>query len=151
MDRDICRDSSSTKSRHKWICRGAVKNLSTTKIPRWIEKLLRIYQPNRKLLDELKKLSSIYWEEIQKPWWIEIEIRSVETRRRKGLIEENLSINYREAIELEEKEFFKEEKHKEINATSKLLKHRFNQHIKLSEHLSTYMESIQDPKHTHTH
>ena len=56
----------------------------------------------------------------------------------------------REAVELEENEFFKEEKHKKMNATSKLLKHRFNQHIKLSKHLLTYMQSIQDLKHTHT-
>ena len=38
----------------------------------------------------------------------------------------NLSRIYRKAIELEEKEFFKEEKHKEMNATNKLLKHRSN-------------------------
>ena len=69
----------------------------------------------------------------------------------RGSIEENLSRICREAVELEEKEFFKEEKHKEMNATSKLLKHRSNQHIKLSKHLSTYMQSNQDPKHTHTH
>ena len=56
----------------------------------------------------------------------------------------------REAVELEENEFFKEEKHKKMNASSKLLKHRSNQHIKLSKHLLTYMQSIQDPKHTDT-
>ena len=63
----------------------------------------------------------------------------------------NLSRICQEAIELEENEFFKEEKHKEMNATSKLLKHKTNQLIKLSKYLSTYMKSIQDPKHTHTH
>ena len=57
---------------------------------------------------------------------------------------------YREAIELEEKEFFKEEKHKE-NATSKQLNQRSNQHVNLSKHLSTYMQSIHRSKHTHTH
>ena len=69
----------------------------------------------------------------------------------RGLIEENLLRIYREAVELEENEFFKEEKHKEMNATSKVLKYRSNQHIKISKHLSTYMQSIQDPKHTRTH
>ena len=122
----------------------------TAKIPRWIEKLLRIYHSDKKLLDGLKKLLSIYQEEVQKPRWIEIAIRSVKTRM-KGSIEENLSRICREAVELEEKEFFKEEKHKEMNATSKLLKHRSNQHIKLSKHLSSYLQSNQDPKHTHTH
>ena len=76
---------------------------------------------------------------------------SIEKRRNKGSIEMNLSRICQEAIELEENEFFKEEKHKEMNATSKLLKHKTNQHIKLSKYLSTYMKSIQDPKHTHTH
>ena len=54
-------------------------------------------------------------------------------KRRRGSIEENLLRICQEAIELEEKEFFKEEKHKDMNATSKLLKHRSNQHIKLSK------------------
>ena len=53
-------------------------------------------------------------------------------------------------VELEEKKFFKAEKYKKMNATSKLLKDRSNQHIKLSKQLSTYMQSIQDSKHTHT-
>ena len=78
-------------------------------------------------------------------------ITSIEKRRNRSWIETNLSRIYQEAVKLEEKEFFKEEKHKEMNATSKLLKHRSNQHIKLSKHLSTYMQSIQDQKHTHTH
>ena len=76
------------------------------KIPRWIEKLSGIYRPDKKLLNGLKKLSSIHREETQKPRWIEIAIRSVETRRRRGSIEENLSRIYQEAVELEEKEFF---------------------------------------------
>ena len=115
--------------------REAVENLSARqKVSRWIEKLSRIYR-----------------EEVQKPWWIEIAITSIEKRRKRGSIETNLSRIYQEAVELEEKEFFKEEKHKEMNATSKLLKHKTNQHIKLSKYLSTYMQSIQDPKHTHTH
>ena len=77
-------------------------------------------------------------------------IRSIEKRRKKGSIEGNLSRICREAVELEEKKFFKVEKHKKMNATSKLLKDKSNQHIKLSKQLSTYMQSIQDSKHTHT-
>ena len=112
-----------------------VENLSARqKVARWIEKLSRIYR-----------------EEIKKPQWIEIAITSIEKRRKRGLIETNLSRICREAVELKENDFFKEEKHKEINATSKLLKHRSNQHIKLSKHLSTYMQSTHRSKHTHTH
>ena len=90
--------------------REAVENLlARQKVARWIKKLLRIYR-----------------EEIQKPRWIKIAMTSIEKRRKRGSIEMNLSRIYRKAIELEEKEFFKEEKHKEMNATNKLLKHRSN-------------------------
>ena len=48
--------------------------------------------------------------------------------------------------------FQRKEKHIEMNATSKLHKHRSNQHIKLSKNLSTYMQSIHRSKtHTHIH
>ena len=53
-----------------------------------------------------------------------------------------------EAVKLEENEFFKERKNTEVNATSKLHKHRSYQHVKLSK---KKMQSIHDPKHTHTH
>ena len=46
--------------------------------------------------------------------------------------------------------FQRDEKYIKMNATSKLLKHRSKQHIKLSTHLSAYMQSIQIPKPTHT-
>ena len=52
---------------------------------------------------------------------------------------------------LKKKVFQRREKHIEMKATSKLLKHRSNQHIKLSKHLLIDMQSIHDPKHTHTH
>ena len=57
----------------------------------------------------------------------------------------------REDVELEEKKFFKEEKHKEMEATSKLLKQGSNQHVKLLKHLSTYKHSIHRSTNTHTH
>ena len=45
------------------------------------------------------------------------------------------------------------EKHIEMNATSKLFKHRSNQHIKLLKtslnEKKKKMQSIHDPKHTH--
>ena len=55
----------------------------------------------------------------------------------KSSIERNLSRIYQGAVELEEKEFFKEEKYKEMNVTSKLFNQRSKQHIKLSRLNST--------------
>ena len=72
-------------------------------------------------------------------------------KKMKGLIENNFSRICREAIELEEKEFFKEVIHKEMNSTSKLFKQGSTQHVKLSKYLSTYMQSIHRSKNTHTH
>ena len=64
-------------------------------------------------------------------------------------------LDRRESVEklssLKKRSFSGREKRIEMNVTSKLLKHRSNQHIKLSKRLSTYKQSIQDPKHTHTH
>ena len=72
---------------------------------------------------------------------------------------EKEGLNRRESVKdrsrscrvLKENVFQRREKHIEMNATSKLLKHRSNQHIKLSKHLSIDMQSIHNPKHTHTH
>ena len=64
-----------------------------TQKSQWIEKLSRCYQEgteHKKIPQMIEKLSRIYQE-----------------KRNKGLIERNLSRIYREAIELEEKEFFK--------------------------------------------
>ena len=74
MDRSICQDLSITKSRQKWICRGAIEDLSMAKTLRWIENLSRIYWPDRRFrnwLDGSKKLSRIYRGETQKSRWIE--------------------------------------------------------------------------------
>ena len=63
----------------------------------------------------------------------------------------NLLRIYREAVELDERCFQRREKHIEMNATSKLLKHRSDQHIKLSKtSLNKKMQRIHDPKHTRT-
>ena len=123
-------------------------------------------------LDGLKKLSRFYWEETQKSrWteklsrcyregrehrkfsrWIEDLSRFLSRLKKEGSIEMNLSRIYREAVELEEKEFSRREKHIKMDATSKLLNQRSKQHIKLSKHLSTYVQSIHRSKtHTHTH
>ena len=111
--------------------------LARQKVYRWIEKLLRSYQ-----------------DKVQKSQWIEIMLTSVETRRKRGSIEVNLLRICREAIELEEKRFFKEEKHIKINATSKLLKQGSNQHVELSKaslNKKKCKAFIIQNTHTHTH
>ena len=116
--------------------RESVEDVSTRqKVSRWIEKLLKSYR-----------------DKVQKSRWIEIALTFVETRRKKGLIEVNLSRICQEPVELEEKRFFKEEKHIKMNATSKLLKQGSNQHVKLSK-ASLNKKNVKhlDPKHTHTH
>ena len=70
----------------------------------------RIYQLDRKLLNGSKNLSRIYREETQKARWIEIPLRSVEKRRKKGSIDANLSRICQEVVELEERRFFKKGK-----------------------------------------
>ena len=52
-------------------------------------------------------------------------------------IEGNLSRICREVVELEERMFLRREKHIKMNAISKQLNQRSNQHVKLSKHLST--------------
>ena len=70
---------------------------------------------------------------------------SVEKRRKKGSIEENLS-------SLKKRSFSKREKHKEMNATSKLLNQRSNQHVKLSKtSLNIYAKHSRSKAHTHTY
>ena len=61
------------------------------KVPRWIEKLSRSYR-----------------DEFQKAQWIEIALTFVKKGSLRGSIDKNLLRIYREAIELEENEFFKE-------------------------------------------
>ena len=116
--------------------REAVKDVSARhKVSRWIEKRLKSCR-----------------DKVQKSRWIEIALTFVETRRKRGSIKVNLLRICREAVELEEKRFFKEEKHIKMNATRKLLKQGSNQHIKLlktsiNKKNAKHLRS----KHTHTH
>ena len=127
---------------------GVVENLSRRSQPRWIENLSRIYHPDRKFLDGSKKLSRFYQEEIQKSRWIENTIRSIEKRRQRGSIDENLSRScraWRKGVSQ------RDEKHIEMNATSKLLKHISNQHVKLSKTSLNKKPKAFMIQHTHTH
>ena len=134
----ICRESIKQTKSTRILLNGS-KKLSRmcqvgTQKSRWIEKLSRCYQEDR--------------EHREIPRWIENLLRLYQERRKKSSIERNLLRICRGAIELEENEFFKEEKHKEIKATSKLLSQRSNQHIKLSKLNSTLMQSIHRSKNT---
>ena len=123
----------SSKSQPWWI-----ENLSTgQKVSRWIKNLLRSYR-----------------DKVQKVRWIEIALTSVETRRKKGLIDSNLSRICREVVELSLKKkcFQRKEKHIEMNATSKLLKQGSNQHIKLLKDISQQNNARHlRSKNTHAH
>ena len=141
MDRESVENLSSRQRAHKFVsmdwrsCRECVdqepKNLDE----------MRCYWDSIKKKPRNLNRSRSCWDAIEKAESTRKflnESRIYRERRKKSLIERNLSRICRGAVELEEKEFLKEEKHKEINATSKLLNQRFNQHIKLSKHLSTY-------------
>ena len=81
--------------------REAIELLSSIIQPQWIKNLSRIYRPNGKFLDGLRS----YREELQKARWIEIPLTSIETRRKRGSIETNLSRICREADELDKNSF----------------------------------------------
>ena len=114
--------------------REVVENLSARqKVSRWIEKLLKqisessMNQNCTNFFQEKKKEGLNRYESV------EDLSRSYQARRKHV--------------------FQKEEKHIEMNATSKLLNHRSNQHVKLSKtSLNKKMQSIQRSNtHTHTH
>ena len=81
--------------------------------------------------------------ETQKSRWIENPSRFVEKRRKNGSIEVNLS-------SLKKEGFSRREKHKEMNATKKLLKQGSNQHIKLKTSLNIYAKDSRSKTHTNT-
>jgi len=74
--------------------RDSIENLSAKqKLSRWIENLSRSYR-----------------DKFQIARWIKYAIRSVEKRSPRGSIDRKLSRIYREVIELDKKQFFKERK-----------------------------------------
>ena len=127
-------------------CRESIDSKSTSMDWDFVENL----STRQKFLDG----SRSYRDKFQKARWIKIALTSVEKRSPRGSIDKNLLRICWEAVELEEKKVFqREEKHIEMNATSKLLNHRSNQHVKLSKtSLNKKMQSIQRSNtHTHTH
>ena len=123
------------------------------KLPWWIKQLLSSYQPNRNFLDG----SRICREAIETNSEISMDRKCdkiYRERKKEGL-------NRCETIELDKKEFFqREENTKRWMQTSKLLKHRSNQHVKFlkaslnqkkKQQQQQQCKSFIDPKHTHTH
>ena len=108
------------------IYQGAIENLSIAKLPRWIKQLSSSYRPNRNFLDG----SRIYREAIETNSEISMNWKCNKIYQEK----KKERLDRCEAIELDKKEFFKERKNtKRLMQTSKLLKHRSNQHAKLSK------------------
>ena len=79
------------------IDRWSIENLSSR------QRAQKISSMDREAIENLLRRNP-------KPRWIEILSRSVDKRRKKGLIEENLSRICREVVELEENVFSKGEK-----------------------------------------
>ena len=121
-----------------------------TKIPRWIKKLSTMYRPDRKLFDGAKKLSRFYREKPRDLDGSKFRQDLSRKEERMAQLKRTCWGSIEKLSSLKKKSFSRREKHIEMNAASKLLKHRSNQHIKLSNtHLSTYMQSIHRSK-THT-
>ena len=97
----------------------------------------------------IENLSRNYWDKFQIARWIEITIRSVEKRSPKGSIDSNLLRIYREAVELDKRQFFKERKNtKRWMQSNKLLNIDLNNILSFQKHLSTKkkMQSIHRSK-----
>ena len=120
------------------------ESINQTEVARWI----------KKAIEHLLRQS----QEISMDWDC---VHFCRDKKKKGLINTNLSRICQGAVELEEKEVFqkKKKKNKEMNATSKQLKHRSNQHVKLSKTSlnkknakhSWSKTHIHTHTHTHTH
>ena len=91
------------------------RKVSTTKWPQWIEKLSSIYQVYRNILDGSRSCQKAIETNSQKLRWIEIAITVVEKGRSRGSIDSLIIERYREAIEIAQKYFFKEEKNIDMN------------------------------------
>ena len=75
-------------------------------------------------------------------------VEDLSRREKEGLIEREFD---EKLSSLKKRSFSAEKKHIKMTATSKLLNQRPSQHIKLSKHHLTYMQSIHRSKNTHTH
>ena len=156
MDWGIYRNLLSIKSQQKWICRGAIEDLLMTKVPWWIENLLRIYWPNIELRNLAQWIEEAVENLLRRNPEISMDWESVKIcleKKKEGLDRkesiQNLSIS---CWAWKKKVFQRREKHIKMNAVSKQLNQRSNQYVKLSKHLSSNMQSIHRSKtHTHTH
>ena len=149
MGRSICRDLSCTKSRHKWICRGAidgkntsmdrgsVENLSARQnVARWIKEAVEHLSRRNPEVSMDRESNKIYQE-----------------KKKEGLDRrESVEDLSRSCRAWRKWVFQRREKHIEMNATSKLLNHRSKEHIKyLKTSLNIYAKHSRSKTHTHTH
>ena len=152
MDWHICQDLLSTKSRQKWICRDAIDYLSMAKIPRWIENILAKQKVARWIEETIEHLSRQSPESLM-DW----ECVNFCQEKKKERLDRNESVEVcREAVKLEENEFFKKRKN-----TKRWMQQasysNLDPIIKLSsqKHLFTRKsKAFIEPKtdtHTHTH
>ena len=114
------------------------ESINQTEVARWI----------KKAIEHLLRQS----QEISMDWDC---VHFCRDKKKKGLINTNLSRICQGAVELEEKEVFKKKKKKN---TKRWMQQASNSNIdpinmwSSQKHLSTKkMQSIHDPKHTHTH
>ena len=80
--------------------RNSYREVSIAKGPRWIEKLLSIYQAYRNFLDGLSRCSEAIQIKSQESRWIEFAIITIEKRSSKGSIDSLVVERYREVVEI---------------------------------------------------
>ena len=131
MDQDICQDLSSTKTWQMNLSR-CCQRFVDSKILQWIEKLSRIYQPDRKYPYGLRYVSRFYWEEFSESSMDRYCDKISRDKKMKSSIERNLSRICWEAVKLEEKGFSKKGKTYKDECNKQATQHRSNQHIKFS-------------------
>ena len=120
----------------KWIYRGAVENLSTTKCLNGS----RIYWPNRNFLDGSRICREAIETKSRKLRWIEDALRSVEKKKSKGL---DRLLFVKKSLSLIKTVFQREEKHRDkCNQASYSTKYP-NNILSFQKHLSKRkMQSI---------
>ena len=135
-----------------FICRGANENLSTAKMPQWIEELSRSYRPDKNLINGLR----IYREAIETNskefWWIEDALISFEKRSPRGLIDSYLLRSVKKLSSLIKTGFSKRGKTQIWMQSSKSYSTKYPNNILSSQkHLSRKKCKAYKIQNTHTH
>ena len=148
------KDLLTAKDWSQWIEDLSRSYWEKTQKSQWTENLSRSYQADKELKNLFDGSRSCRDSIEKKPknldgsricrWSIKKRERRLDRKRiHRGFVEKLSS--------LKRMNFSREEKSIKMNATSKLLNQGSKQHIKLSKHLSTHMQSIHRSKNAHTH